>query len=112
VPPHPLPQPIIELVAQRFRALGEPIRIRLVERLMEGEANVGELVAATGAGQQNISKHLAVLLHAGVVGRRKQGTLVYYRIVDDVVYSLCEQVCASLERQHAQVGELFASAVP
>jgi DNA-binding transcriptional ArsR family regulator len=106
---HPLPQPVVELVAQRFRALGDPLRIRLLERLMEGEASVRELVSATGAGQQNVSKHLGVLLHARVVDRRKQGTLVFYRIIDDVVYSLCEQVCASLERQHAQLGELFAS---
>lgn len=106
---HPLPQPLVELVAQRFRALGDPLRIRLVEQLMEGEANVRELVSATGAGQQNVSKHLGVLLHAGVVGRRKQGTAVYYRITDDAVYDLCEQVCGSLERQHAQLGELLTT---
>jgi DNA-binding transcriptional ArsR family regulator len=109
MPLHPLPQPVVELVAQRFRALGEPLRIRLVERLMDGEASVQELVAATGAGQQNVSKHLGVLLHAGIVGRRKQGTFVYYRIVDDVVYNLCEQVCSSLERQHAELGELLTT---
>jgi DNA-binding transcriptional ArsR family regulator len=107
VQPHPLPQPVVELVAQRFRALGDPLRIRLLEQLMDGEASVRELVLATGAGQQNVSKHLGVLLHAGVVGRRKQGTSVYYRIIDDAVYNLCEQVCASLERQHAELGELL-----
>jgi len=101
---HPLSEPVLELVAQRFRALGEPLRIRLVEHLMEGEASVQELVGATGAGQQNVSKHLRVLLHAGIVGRRKQGTFAYYRIVDDVVYRLCEQICDSLERQHQELG--------
>jgi DNA-binding transcriptional ArsR family regulator len=110
--PHPLPQPVVELVAERFRALGEPLRIRLVEQMMDGETSVAELVSATGAGQQNVSKHLGVLLRAGVVGRRKRGTRVFYRIIDDVVYSLCEQVCASLERQHAQLGELFSSGLP
>jgi DNA-binding transcriptional ArsR family regulator len=109
MPLHPLPEPVIELVAQRFRALGEPLRIRLLEHLMEGEASVQELVTATDAGQQNVSKHLGVLLHAGIVGRRKQGTFVYYRIVDEVVFSLCEQVCASLERQHAELGQLLAT---
>jgi DNA-binding transcriptional ArsR family regulator len=109
MPLHPLPEPVIELVAQRFRALGEPQRIRLLEQLMNGEASVQELVAATGAGQQNVSKHLGVLLHAGIVGRRKQGTFVYYRIVDDVVYSLCEQVCDSLERQQTELGELLSA---
>jgi len=108
---HPLPEPVVELVARRFRALGEPLRIRLVESLMEGEASVQELVAATCAGQQNVSKHLAVLLHAGVVGRRKQGTFVYYRIIDEVVFDLCQQVCASIERQHAELSELLATTV-
>ena len=105
---HPLPEPVVDLVARRFRALGEPLRIRLLEQLMEGEASVQELVAATGAGQQNVSKHLGVLLHAGVVARRKEGTFVYYRIVDEVVFSLCEQVCTSLERQHAEFGAVLA----
>jgi DNA-binding transcriptional ArsR family regulator len=108
---HPLPEPVVDLVARRFRALGEPLRIRLVEQLMDGESSVQELVAATGAGQQNVSKHLGVLLHAGVVGRRKQGTFVYYRIVDEVVFDLCRQVCDSIERQHREVGELLATAV-
>ena len=106
---HPLPDPVVDLVARRFRALGEPLRIRLVERLIEGEATVQELVAASGGGQQNVSKHLGVLSNAGVVGRRKEGTFVYYRIVDDVVFSLCEQVCASLEREHTALGELLAA---
>ena len=104
---HPLPEAVVELVAQRFRALGDPIRIRLVERLLDGEASVQELVEATGAGQQNVSKHLGVLRHAGILGRRKEGTFVYYRIVDDVVHDLCEQVCASLERQHTELAALF-----
>ena len=108
---HPLPAPVVALVAQRFRALGDPLRIRLVEHLMEGEASVQELAAATGGGQQNVSKHLGVLLHAGIVARRKQGTFVYYRIVDEVVYRLCEQVCASLERQHAELGGLLRDAL-
>jgi ArsR family transcriptional regulator len=50
-----------------------------------------------------------VLLHAGIVARRKQGTFVYYRIVDEAVYSLCDQVCSSLERQHAELGQLLAT---
>lgn len=108
-PTHPLPAPIVELIARRFRALAEPLRIRLVERLMDEEATVQQLVAATGAGQQNVSKHLGVLLHAGIVGRRKQGTFVYYRIVDSIVLDLCEQVCASIERQHQELGELLAT---
>jgi DNA-binding transcriptional ArsR family regulator len=106
---HPLPEPVVDLVARRFRALGEPVRIRLVEHLMDGEASVQELVAASGGTQQNVSKHLGVLLNAGVVGRRKEGTFVYYRILDEVVIDLCRQVCDSLERQHAELGAAFAA---
>jgi DNA-binding transcriptional ArsR family regulator len=105
---HPLPPPVVELIARRFRLLGDPLRIRLLECLHEGEATVGQLVEATGAGQQNVSKHLGVLLQGGIVGRRKQGTASYYSIVDEVVFTLCEDVCASLERQAAELGGLLA----
>ncbi|MGE5274971.1 MAG: ArsR/SmtB family transcription factor [Verrucomicrobiota bacterium] len=107
---HPLPDEVVELVAQRFRALGEPIRIRLLERLREGEAGVTELVAVSDTTPQNVSKHLGVLLQNGIVARRKQGTSSYYRIADEVVFSLCEQVCGSIDRELASLGELISSA--
>ncbi len=97
--PHPVPENLVELIAQRFRAMGEPMRIRLLDHLRDGEATVGELSEALGASQQNISKHLAVLAAAGVLGRRKDGNHVYYRIVDDGVLALCEDVCGSLQQQ-------------
>ena len=97
--PHPLPDDLAELIARRFRALSEPMRIRLVDRLREGEATVGELSESLGASQQNISKHLAVLADTGILGRRKDGTHVYYRIADEGVLTLCEDVCGSLQQQ-------------
>jgi DNA-binding transcriptional ArsR family regulator len=109
---HPLPEPVVELVAQRFRALGEPIRIRLLERLREGEASLHELVGLSDTTPQNVSKHLGVLLQNGIVARRKQGTASYYRIADGVVFSLCEQVCGSLERELSTLGELVAATRP
>jgi DNA-binding transcriptional ArsR family regulator len=96
---HPLPEAIVELVAQRFRVLGEPFRIRLLERLRDGEASVGELTDAVGTTQQNVSKHLNVLADAGMVHRRKAGNHVYYGIADEGVFALCEQVCGSLQAQ-------------
>jgi DNA-binding transcriptional ArsR family regulator len=106
--PHPLPEPLVDIIARRFRALSEPMRIRLLDRLRDGEASVHELTEATGASQQNVSKHLAVLLEAGVVGRRKEGTLSLYRITDEAVFSLCETVCGSVQRQLAELGALLA----
>ena len=104
--PHPLPDELVELIARRFRVIGEPMRIHLLGRLREGEATVNELTEALGASQQNVSKHLAVLAEAGILGRRKAGTRVYYRIVDEDVFALCEQVCGSVQRQLRALSEL------
>ena len=107
---HPLPDDLVELLARRFRVLGEPLRIKLLDRLRDGEASVNELAEALGASQQNVSKHLAVLADAGVLGRRKAGTQVYHRIVDEGVFALCEEVCGSLEAQLRGLSELVAGA--
>ena len=97
--PHPLPEPLIELVAQRFRVLGEPMRIKLLDRLREGDATVGELQEALGASQQNVSKHLGVLHAAGMVSRTKDGNHTRYSIRDPSVFELCDQVCGGVRRQ-------------
>ena len=97
--PHPLPEPLIELVAQRFRVLGEPMRIKLLDRLREGDATVGELQQALGASQQNVSKHLGVLHAAGMVSRTKDGNHTRYSISDPSVFELCEEVCGGVRRQ-------------
>ncbi len=99
VVPHPLSDRLIELVAQRFRVLGEPMRIRLLDRLREGEATVGELQEAVGASQQNVSKHLGILHAAGMVTRTKQGNHARYSISDPSVFELCDQVCGGVRRQ-------------
>lgn len=104
--PAPLPDPVIELVARRFRVLGEPMRIRILERLRSSDATVQELTEALGASQQNISKHLNLLLDAGLVSRRKEGTSAVYAIADPSVYDLCETVCGSLQRQFADLANL------
>jgi DNA-binding transcriptional ArsR family regulator len=96
---HPLPEPLVDLVAQRFRVLGEPMRIKLLDQLREGEASVGELQQALGASQQNISKHLGILHGAGMVSRSKQGNRTVYAISDPSVFELCELVCGGARRQ-------------
>jgi DNA-binding transcriptional ArsR family regulator len=97
--PHPLPERLVELIAQRFRVLGEPMRIRLLDRLREGDASVGELQAALASSQQNLSKHLGVLYAAGMVSRAKRGNHTVYAISDPGVFELCDQVCGGVRRQ-------------
>ena len=106
--PHPLPEPLGELVAQRFRVLGEPMRIKLLDRLREGEASVGELQESLGGSQQNISKHVGVLVQAGIVAREKDGTKVRCSIADPVIFDLCEIVCGGLAQQVAELNDLLS----
>jgi DNA-binding transcriptional ArsR family regulator len=105
--PHPLPEPLVELIAQRFRVLGEPMRIKLLDRLRDGEATVGQLQDELGASQQNVSKHLGVLLQAGMVSRTRQGTSSVFAIADESVFELCEQVCGGLRRQLSELDTLL-----
>jgi DNA-binding transcriptional ArsR family regulator len=105
--PHPLPEPLVDLIARRFRVLGEPTRIRLLDLLREHDATVTELHEALGASQQNVSKHLGVLLQAGIVRRTKEGTSARYAIADDGVFALCEHVCGGLRRQLTELDALL-----
>jgi DNA-binding transcriptional ArsR family regulator len=110
--PHPLPEDLAELIARRFRALGDPLRVRVLDLLRDGELSVNGLAEQLGAGQQNVSKHLAVLTEAAMVARRKEGTHVYYRIADEGVFALCEQICGSLQAQLATLNALVTGTMP
>jgi DNA-binding transcriptional ArsR family regulator len=110
--PHPLPEQLVDLIAQRFRVLGEPMRIKLLDRLRDGEATVGELQEALDASQQNVSKHLGVLLQAGMVSRTKQGTSSVFAIADEGVFELCEHVCGGLRRQLSELDTLLQGGAP
>jgi DNA-binding transcriptional ArsR family regulator len=105
--PEDMPQELVELIARRFRVIGEPMRIRILNEMRDGEQSVSDLVARTGGGQQNVSKHLGVLLDAGIVSRRKHGLQSLYSIVDDTVYRLCDEVCGSIQRQAEGLNQLL-----
>lgn len=103
---------MMDLVARRFRTLGEPYRLRILQELEVGEQSVGELVAALDGNQSNVSKHLQILFDAGLVDRRRVGTSMLYAISDPMVFALCELVCRSAaERSRQAVAELSEKAV-
>lgn len=83
----------IDLVAERFRALGEPARLRILQALRNGERCVADLEADTGLNQANLSRHLQVLTATGMLRRRKDGLFVYYALADANVLRLCELMC-------------------
>jgi ArsR family transcriptional regulator len=89
----------LDLVAARFRVLGEPMRLTLLLALQKRERNVSDLVAATGGTQANVSRHLQTLTDAGILGRRKEGLNVYYQIIDPTIFDLCDTVCGSLRKR-------------
>lgn len=100
----------LELIAARFKVLAEPLRLRVLIALSDGELSVTEIAEAVEASQPNISKHLKMLQDAGLVKRRQEGNTVYCSVADETVFELCDVVCSSLrERLAMQVG-VFAGA--
>lgn len=97
MPKQPMTVEQLGLVADRFKVLGEPVRLQLLQALMPGERTVGELAGKTGLSQANVSKHLQLLLAHGLVARRKEGLFAHYRLADETVFQLCELVCRRLE---------------
>lgn len=98
---HGYPEPLLDLIAARFRLLGEPLRLKLLAALAAGERSVGELVTLTGASQPNVSKHLGALSAGGLVQRRKAGTTIYYSLADKSVLALCDAVCSGVQQRFA-----------
>ena len=90
---------MLRLMAERFRALGEPARLQLLYALQDRELSVNELVDETGLGQANVSKHLQVLHGLRFVKRRKSGLFVYYALADRSVLNLCNLVSRRVESQ-------------
>lgn len=98
---------MLELVARRFRMLGEPYRLRLLHALESRDRTVGDLVMALDGNQPNVSKHLHMLHEAGLVSRRREGTSIYYGIADPMIFKLCELVCRSTaDRAREEYDEL------
>ena len=97
----------IQLVAERFRVLGEPLRLRILQLLRSGERNVTELTTQLSTTQPNASKHLRLLQETGLIGRRQAGTSVYYFINDPSVFELCDVVCTSLHARMSSQARLL-----
>jgi ArsR family transcriptional regulator len=86
----------LEGVALRFKMLGEPMRLRILQAVCKRPRTVTEIVAATGSTQANVSKHLALLTASGILTRRKNGQRVFYGIKNRLAVKLCESVRAQL----------------
>lgn len=90
---------LMALVADRFKALGDPARLSILSALRRGERTVTEMVSATELSQANVSKHLALLLRLGFVRRRRSGPYTYYALADRGVFKLCDVMCGRIENE-------------
>ena len=87
---------VFEKAADLFRVMSAPMRLRIISALCNGEMNVGELLAEIDTTQPNMSQHLNTLYQAGVLGKRREGVQIYYRIINDRVVTLCRAVCVQI----------------
>jgi DNA-binding transcriptional ArsR family regulator len=104
----PLTPEVLELIAERFKALAEPARLNILNALRQKEMTVSELMEATELGQANASKHLQLLHSLGFVERRKEGLYVHYRLADQDVFQLCDIMCGRLVHESDMRRRLFA----
>lgn len=108
--PRKLTVEAMELIAERFRILSEPTRLKILHTLRNGELTVTELTRELRISQPNASKHLRTLLESGLLKRRQRGNSVFYAIADESIFELCEVVCDSLEEKYSKRAGVFAFA--
>lgn len=87
---------VFEMAAEVFRVMSAPMRLKIISCLCNGEKNVSELLEEIATTQPNMSQHLNTLYQAGVLGKRREGVQIFYRIINDRVVTLCRAVCTQV----------------
>ena len=87
---------VFEMAAEVFRVMSAPMRLKIISCLCNGEKNVSELLTQVDTTQPNMSQHLNTLYQAGVLGKRRDGVQIFYRIINDRVVTLCRAVCTQI----------------
>ena len=87
---------VYDKAAELFALLSTPIRLRIIGQLCQGEKNVGQLLDQIGVAQPNMSQHLNILYRSGILGKRRQGAQMFYRIADKTAVVVCRAVCTQV----------------
>lgn len=90
------PDHVFDMAAELFRVMSAPMRLKIISCLRDGEKNVSYLLSRIDTTQPNMSQHLNTLYQAGVLGKRRKGAQIHYRIVDERVAELCRVVCTRM----------------
>ena len=100
---------LLQRIAEVLKAMADPTRLKILHSLQQGERCVSDILEIVGGSQANVSKHLSVLKRAGLVESRRDGLNVFYEISDEGVFTICRNVCDSLElridREHQTIIE-------
>ena len=91
---------VFELAAELFRVMSAPMRLKIISSLCNGEKNVGELLREIDTTQPNMSQHLNTLYLSGVLGKRREGVQIFYRIINENIVTLCRAVCTQIAIGH------------
>lgn len=100
---------VFESVAELFALLSTPVRLKIIGALCNGEKNVSQLLSEIETTQPNMSQHLATLYRAGVLGKRRDSTQIYYRLQSERVATLCRAVCTQVAIELDAPADLPAS---
>ncbi len=87
---------MFDLAAETFRVMSAPMRLKIINCLCTEEKNVGQLLEEIDTTQPNMSQHLNTLFKAKILGRRREGVQIYYRIINERVVTLCRAVCTQI----------------
>ena len=93
------PDEVFDMAAELFRVLSAPMRLKIISCLCDGEKNVSYLLGKIDTTQPNMSQHLTTLYQAGILGKRREGVQIHYRIIDNRVPALCRAVCSQIESE-------------
>ncbi len=93
------PDEVFDLASELFSVLSAPMRLKIISCLRDGEQNVSYMLSKIDTTQPNMSQHLNTLYKAGVLGKRREGVQILYRIVDERVAALCRAVCTQVETE-------------
>jgi len=88
-----------ESAADLFRVMSAPMRLKIINCLCDGEKNVSYLLTQVNTTQPNMSQHLNTLYQAGILGKRRKGVQIFYRVIDQRIVSICEAVCCEFNRK-------------
>jgi ArsR family transcriptional regulator, virulence genes transcriptional regulator len=101
---------VYEMQCEICKALGHPLRLAIVDRLNDRETSASDLIAELEISKANLSKHMTLLAHGGIIESRREGRQIYYSLTDPEIHKACA-IMRSILYRRLKAGEKLASAI-